>query len=75
MSSKTWSDLSPGTRRFIVIGGAFEAALKVAALVDLVPRPVDEIRGSKPRWAVAIVVTNSLGLVPISYFAFGRRRR
>jgi hypothetical protein len=32
------------------------------------------VRGSKPRWAAAILIINSFGAVPIGYFAVGRRR-
>jgi hypothetical protein len=71
---KTWSDLSPRTRRLIVIVGAYEALLKLTALVDLVRRPASEVRGPKRRWALAIVLINSLGLVPLTYFVAGRRR-
>jgi hypothetical protein len=74
MAKKRWSDLSPRNRRLIVVGGTLEATLKVAALVDLVRRPAEQVRGSKVRWAAAIVLINSVGLVPISYFAYGRRR-
>ena len=70
---KKWSDLSPGVRRLIVAGGAIEGVLKAAALFDLVRRPASEVRGSKPKWALAIVLVNSLGVVPIAYFARGRR--
>jgi fluoride ion exporter CrcB/FEX len=75
VANKRWSDLSPGTRRFILVGGAFEAVLKIAALVDLARRPADQVRGSKPRWAAAIIVVNSVGAVPIGYFVYGRRKR
>jgi hypothetical protein len=74
MAGKKWRDLSPGTRRFLAIAGAVEGVLKIAALADLVRRPAHEIRGSKPRWAAAIVVVNSLGAVPIAYFVRGRRQ-
>ena len=36
---------------------------------------VAEVRGSKKRWAVAIVLVNSAGLVPATYLAVGRRKR
>jgi hypothetical protein len=72
---KRWSDLSARTRRFIITVGAFEGMLKVAALIDLRRRPRDEIRGRKWLWAVVVTVVNSAGMVPISYFVFGRRRR
>jgi len=55
------------------MGGAIEGVLKTAALVDLVHRPSEEVRGSKPLWAAAIVLINSVGVVPITYFAYGRR--
>jgi hypothetical protein len=69
---KKWSELNPATRRFLVVGGAVEGLLKIAALTDLLRRPSSEIRGSKPRWAAAIVFVNSLGVVPIAYFVRGR---
>ncbi len=74
VAKKRWRDLSPRVRRFIVIGGTFEALMKLAALADLFRRPADQVRGSKVRWASAIVLISSVGLVPLAYFAFGRRR-
>jgi hypothetical protein len=73
VSRKKWNDLSPRARRLIVAGGVIEGVLKAAALFDLVRRPASEVRGSKPKWALAIVLVNSLGVVPIAYFARGRR--
>jgi hypothetical protein len=70
---KRWSELSPSTRKLVVVGATFEATLKIAALVDLVRRPAEEIRGSKARWAAAIVLVNSVGALPVSYFVLGRR--
>lgn len=69
-----WSDLSPRTRRFVIVAGAVEGALKAAALVDLARRPASQVRGSKVRWVVAIIVINSAGLVPVAYFVRGRLR-
>jgi hypothetical protein len=43
-------------------------------LIDLVRRPSEEVHGSKPLWATAIVLINSVGVVPIAYFANGRQR-
>jgi hypothetical protein len=57
-----------------MVGGIFEGVLKLAALVDLARRPADEVRGPKRRWALAIVVSNSLGVVPLAYLLRGRRR-
>lgn len=73
MPKKRWSDLSPAVRRWILVGAVFEGVLKVAALVDLRRRPADRVRGSKAKWAAAIIVANSAGAVPIWYFLRGRR--
>jgi hypothetical protein len=70
---RRWRELSERSRRLIVIGAVAEGLLKVAALVDLKRRPASEVRGSKPAWVVAVILVNSLGAVPLSYFAFGRR--
>ena len=74
MTTRRWSDLSPRSRRLIVVGGVVEGILKVAALVDLARRPSDQVRGSKPVWAAAIVLTSSVGAVPLAYLTVGRRR-
>ena len=72
---RRWSDLSERTRRWILIGAAVEGCLKVAALVDLRRRPAGKIRGRKWIWATVITLANSMGVVPTSYFLFGRRNR
>jgi hypothetical protein len=74
VATKRWSDLSPRTRRLILVGGAVEGVLKTAALADLARRPSDEVRGSKLLWAAAIVLINALGAVPLAYFLHGRKR-
>jgi hypothetical protein len=71
---RKWNDLDPRIRRIVVVASAIEGVLKVAALVDLARRPSNEVRGSKARWAAAVSLINSLGAVPIAYFAWGRRR-
>jgi hypothetical protein len=74
VSARTkWNDLDPRTRRFIVVASAIEGVLKLAALIDLARRRSDEVRGSKAAWAAAVSFSNSLGAVPIAYFAWGRR--
>jgi len=70
--AKRWSDLSPGARRAIIVVGIAEAVLKTAAAIDIKRRPADQIRGPKWAWAAGLVV-NSAGVIPISYFVFGRR--
>jgi hypothetical protein len=74
MAAKKWNDLSKRTRGLLIVAAAAEASLKTAALIDLKRRPASEIRGPKWAWAAAVVVINSFGGAPLSYFAFGRRR-
>jgi hypothetical protein len=65
-----WSDLSTAQRRLLVAAAACEAALKIAALIDIQRRPPSQIRGPKALWRAAMVV-NLVG--PLSYFAVGRK--
>lgn len=68
-----WSDLSPQTRRLVLVGATVEGLLKVAALRDLRRRPAVRVRGRKGVWAVALVLVNSAGALPVAYFRYGRR--
>lgn len=70
---RRWNELDPRVRRAALAAAAVEGVLKVAALADLARRPARTVRGSKAKWAVAIVLINSAGLVPIAYFRKGRR--
>jgi len=69
---KRWNELSLRTRRLISVAATFEGVLKFAALIDLARRPADEVRGSKAKWATAIIVVNSAGALPLYYLARGR---
>jgi hypothetical protein len=71
---RRWSELSPGVRRFILIGGTVEGVLKIAALTDLARRPARKVHGKKWVWAIVLVLANSVGAVPLAYFRLGRRR-
>lgn len=73
MAKKRWSALDPRARQAVLLGGAFEAGLKVAALIDLARRPASGVRGSKAAWAVALVGLNSAGVLPVVYLLRGRR--
>lgn len=75
MRSRRWDELDPRLRQGVLLGAAFEAGLKVAALIDLARRPREDIRGSKAAWATALVLVNSGGVVPIVYFLRGRRSK
>ena len=74
-AKKKWSDLSPRIRRLIIVSAVVEGTLKTAALIDIKRRPASQIRGSKWIWAAVVVLVNSFGGAPLSYFAFGRRRQ
>lgn len=71
VANKSWSNLSTGQRRGVVLSGVVQFVLLGAALVDIWRRPEEEIRGSKRLWALASFV-NFVG--PVAYFAFGRKR-
>jgi hypothetical protein len=71
---KQWSDLSQRTRRLLISAGVAEGILKVAALVDIKRRPASHVRGPKWLWATVVTVVGSAGVVPVSYFVFGRRQ-
>jgi len=73
MAKRRWSDLNPRVRQALMVAGAVEAGLKVAALIDLAQRPARQVRGSKAGWAAAITVVNAAGAVPVVYFLRGRR--
>ena len=71
---RRWQDLDPRTRKLLAVVGAAEAALKFAAVVDIVRRPAEQIKGRKGSWILAVTAINSFGAVPLAYFLFGRRR-
>lgn len=68
-----WRERTNKQRLRMMVQAAFQLGLLVAALWDLRKRPADQIRGSKRVWALVSGV-NFLGLGPIAYFLFGRRR-
>jgi hypothetical protein len=70
MAKKKWADLTTLQKRAIVVGGALEAMMTLAALRDLASRRAAEVRGPKAAWVLAFVV-QPIG--PIAYFAAGRR--
>ncbi|MDD7937943.1 hypothetical protein PHK61_05865 [Actinomycetospora lutea] len=72
MGNTRWDDLDPRLQRAIVFAAGLEIGLKIAALIDLAPRPRHEIRGEKAAWAAAITLINAAGVVPVVYFLHGR---
>ena len=73
VARRQWSDLSERTRRLLTITAVAEGILKLAALIDLKRRPASQVRGPKWLWATVLTVVSSAGVVPLSYFVFGRR--
>ena len=69
-----WSDLSEGRRRLLIVAAVAEGILKLAALIDIRRRPASQIRGPKWLWASVVTVVSSAGVLPLSYFLFGRRQ-
>jgi hypothetical protein len=73
-AKRRWSDLSRRTRNLIIATAVAESIVKAAALLDIKRRPASQIWGPKWLWAPVVAVVNSAGIVPISYFVFGRRQ-
>jgi hypothetical protein len=74
VARRQWSDLSERNRRLLAITAVAEGILKLAALIDLKRRPASQVRGPKWLWATVLAIVSSAGVVPISYFIFGRRQ-
>jgi hypothetical protein len=66
-------ELTRRQRAGVITRGIIQLGLLTAALRDLRRRPADAVRGPKAVW-VAVSGVNYLGLGPLAYFAFGRRR-
>jgi hypothetical protein len=73
MAGRRWSDLSPRSRKLVVLGAVLDGVLELAALIDIARRPADRIRGRKWAWATVVTLANSVGVVPLAYFRFGRK--
>ncbi len=49
-----------------------QVGLQIYALVDLIKRPIEELRGPKIIWGIVIVAFQILGV--IIYLVFGRKQ-
>jgi len=74
MAAKQWSELDERTRGLLIAAAVTDITLRIAALIDIKRRPASQIRGPKWAWATAVAIVNSAGILPTSYFVFGRRR-
>jgi hypothetical protein len=72
-AKRQWGDLSERNRRLILTMAVIEGILKLAALIDIKRRPASQIRGPKWLWATVVTIVSSAGVIPLSYFFFGRR--
>ncbi len=70
---RRWRDLSTRTRMLLIAVAVADGTLRIAALIDIKRRPPSQIRGRKRLWAAVVALVSSAGVVPISYFLFGRR--
>jgi hypothetical protein len=68
---KSWRDMSNGQRFMLMVSGAVNLTLLIAAQRSLARTPDAQIRGKKVLWRAASFI-NFFG--PVSYFLFGRRR-
>jgi len=68
---RSWNELTPAQRKFVVVLGGVQVTLLAVAGIDLARRPADQVRGSKLVWAPVLGI-NFFG--PIAYLWRGRRR-
>jgi hypothetical protein len=70
-----WDDLDERTRKLVIAAAVADGVLRIAALIDIKRRPASQIRGRKWVWATVVAIVSSAGVLPTSYFLFGRRRQ
>jgi hypothetical protein len=69
--SRRWPELTAGEQSALVALGIAELVTTAVAVVDLVRRPRERVRGPKALWFAASAV-QPFG--PVAYLLFGRRR-
>jgi hypothetical protein len=69
MANKKWDDLTDAQKTAVLTVASVELALTATALVDLVRRPADQVRGRKAVWGL-VVLLQPIG--PVAYLAWGR---
>ncbi len=71
--NKKWSELTAREKAPLALRGIVQLALLAAALADIHRRPAEENNGGKWLWSAAAYV-NFMGIGPIAYFVFERKR-
>lgn len=71
VSTKKWSDFTDTQKAAILVAASVELSLTATALVDLVRRPREQVRGPKALWFLGCFV-QPVG--PIAYLACGRAK-
>lgn len=67
-----WEDLSEPARRGISLLAVVQIALFLYALVDLIRRPAEEVRGGRKVLWMPVLFVNFIG--PLAYIVVGRKR-
>ncbi|PJJ44646.1 phospholipase D-like protein [Glutamicibacter mysorens] len=70
-AKRKFKDLPAGGKIAVIVTVIAQLTLMVAALRDLYKRPAEQVKGPKPAWAAASLISF---FGPIAYFAFGRRK-
>jgi hypothetical protein len=69
MAKRRFGEFSPRTRKLIMAAGVGQAALLLAAQIDITRRPAEQVRGPKLGWRL-VSLLNFVG--PLAYFRWGR---
>ena len=71
MATKRWDELTEQQQVLILAAVCVELSLTATAIVDLVRRPREQVRGPKALWALGLVI-QPVG--PVAYLVVGHRR-
>jgi hypothetical protein len=71
--NKWWANFTATEKAPLLLRGVLQFVLLAAAFIDIHRRQAEEIRGGKWLWR-AVALVNFMGIGPIAYFRFGRKR-
>lgn len=72
--SKRFENLPKPLRVVLAIAGVADTVLRAYALLDVSRRDDVDLHGPKEAWVPALALVNSLGLLPLAYLKWGRKR-